>query len=55
MGGWEASRVRAVSFVQSLTLDELVNMTTGAGIMDNCVGNTGVRSFLFPTRSRTVD
>nr|AFK65507.1 beta glucosidase [Glaciozyma antarctica] len=40
-GGWAPALKKARHFVDQLTLPELVNLTTGAGILNRCVGNTG--------------
>ncbi|KAJ5246169.1 hypothetical protein N7468_001152 [Penicillium chermesinum] len=41
-GEWAQAYQRAVEFVSQLTLDEKVNLTTGAGWMqERCVGETG--------------
>lgn len=38
---WSSSIPRASAFVAQLTLEEKVNLTTGAGIQGRCVGETG--------------
>ncbi|KAM0749455.1 beta glucosidase [Meredithblackwellia eburnea MCA 4105] len=40
-GNWYEAVRKARKFVKDLTLEELVNITTGAGIEGRCVGNTG--------------
>lgn len=41
-GEWAEAYKRAVQFVSGLTLDEKVNLTTGAGWeQERCVGETG--------------
>lgn len=40
-GDWKKSVKKARQFTSRLTLSELVNITTGAGIVGRCVGNTG--------------
>lgn len=40
-GGWQDALAKARSFVAQLTLEELVNMTTGADVLQRCVGETG--------------
>jgi beta-glucosidase len=42
-GPWASAVARARNFVANLTLEEKVNLTTGAGSDNRCVGNTGVR------------
>ncbi|KAH9819204.1 family 3 glycoside hydrolase [Melampsora americana] len=39
--GWEDSLKRAKKFVSQMTLEEKINITTGAGIEKRCVGETG--------------
>ncbi|KAL8293047.1 hypothetical protein RQP46_000741 [Phenoliferia psychrophenolica] len=39
--GWAVAHKKALAFVEDLTIEELVNMTTGSGISSRCVGNTG--------------
>lgn len=41
-GDWGSAVARARTFVAQLTLEEKVNVTTGADIFGRCVGNTGV-------------
>ncbi|KAK4703614.1 beta-glucosidase, partial [Phenoliferia sp. Uapishka_3] len=40
-GDWASAVAKAREFVSDLSIEELVNMTTGAGILGRCVGNTG--------------
>ncbi|KZT52914.1 glycoside hydrolase family 3 protein [Calocera cornea HHB12733] len=40
-GPWASAVARARQFVANLTLEEKVNLTTGAGTDNRCVGNTG--------------
>jgi beta-glucosidase len=40
-GDWSDAVAKAQQFVSLLTVEELVNLTTGAGITNRCVGNTG--------------
>lgn len=48
-GDWKLAVHKAKAFVAKLTLDEKVNITTGAGIQGRCVGNTGAVSvYLIP-------
>jgi len=42
-GDWGSAVARARTFVAQLTLEEKVNVTTGADIFGRCLGNTGVR------------
>ncbi|KAJ6468264.1 glycoside hydrolase superfamily [Mycena sanguinolenta] len=40
-GDWASAVQRARTFVQGLTLEEKINVTTGIDIFGRCVGNTG--------------
>ncbi|EIN08756.1 hypothetical protein PUNSTDRAFT_120347 [Punctularia strigosozonata HHB-11173 SS5] len=40
-GDWATAVAKAKAFVSKLTLDEKINVTTGADIKERCVGNTG--------------
>ncbi|KAJ7120054.1 beta-glucosidase [Mycena epipterygia] len=40
-GDWAYAVARATAFVQGLTLEEKVNVTTGVDVLGRCVGNTG--------------
>ncbi|KAF7375316.1 Beta-glucosidase [Mycena sanguinolenta] len=41
IGDWASAVQRARTFVQGLTLEEKINVTTGIDIFGRCVGNTG--------------
>jgi beta-glucosidase len=40
--GWSAAVSKARQFVNSLTLEEKINMTSGVGTTGRCIGNTGM-------------